>query len=66
MLNEQTAPAFSQTGGRNVARWIYCCDGQHASVRLSLIPNPQTAKGSMAVLAEDLLAADEKRQVELH
>jgi len=61
LLNELTAPAYIQHGGRHVAHWIYCSDGKEAGVHLTLIPNPKVMR-TVAVIAEDLLTPDERRQ----
>lgn len=51
----------------HLVHWIYCCDGTNAGVHMSLVPeaaNPQ-AKRTVAIIAEDLLTPDERKQMGL-
>jgi hypothetical protein len=65
LLDELTRPALNVPGGRNVAHWIYCSNGERAGVHLTLIPNPQGLYKEVVVLAQDLLTLQECQQVGL-
>jgi hypothetical protein len=64
LLTTLTNPAYAQPGGRHVAHWIYCSDGKKAAVHLTLVPNPNVIR-TVAVMAEELLTPDERRQMGL-
>jgi hypothetical protein len=63
LMNRVTAPAWDLPGDRNVAHWIYCCDGEVAGVHLTMIPNPNKPRISPPLIAQDLLSAAERQQL---
>jgi hypothetical protein len=65
LINTLSGPAVNMPGGRNILHWIYCYDGIHAAAHVSLMPNPQAPGHNPAVIAQDLLTAEERRQVGL-
>jgi hypothetical protein len=67
LMNEVTAPAWAEPGGRNVAHWIYCCSGEKlAGVHLTMIPNPNRPRISPPLIAQDFLTPAEASQLHIN
>ena len=41
LLNRLAGPALNTPGGKNIAHWVYCSNGNQASVHLTMMPNPK-------------------------
>lgn len=65
LLDTLTRSGLNMPGGRNIAHWIYCSDGEQAAAHLTLIPNPQGTYIGAVVLAQDLLTPLERQQAGL-
>lgn len=65
LLNDLAGPALNTTGGKNIAHWVYCSNGNQASVHLTMMPNPKGSSKGTVVLAQDLLTPQERQKVGL-
>lgn len=65
LLNELAGPALSTPGGKNIAHWVYCSNGNQAAAHLTLMPNPKGTYKGAVVLAQDLLTPRERQQAGL-
>jgi len=65
LLNGLAGPALNTPGGKNIAHWVYCSNGNQASVHLTMMPNPKGSSKGTVVLAQDLLTPQERQKVGL-
>jgi hypothetical protein len=65
LITDISGPAINAPGGKNVVHWIYCYNGRQAAAHVSLLSNPQAPSRVPAVVAQDFLTAEERRQVGL-
>jgi hypothetical protein len=60
LVQELVAPFQEEAASTHVAHWAFASDGSLVSVYLTVIPNPESDKDAPALIARELLTAQER------